>query len=186
MRRFLCAAIVLLFFSGCSGESREMDRALRLRDRILAAQSCSFQTQITADYGDSIETFAMDCIADASGDVTFSVTEPQSICGITGSITDSGGRLTFDEEALYFTLLTDELLSPVSAPWIFLRTLRSGYLTSAGMDGEYLRLTIHDSFQEDALVLDIWLDGEEKPVRSEILWDNRKILSLAVTNFTLA
>ena len=82
--------------------------------------------------------------------------------------------------------MTDDQLSPVSAPWIFLRTLRSGYLTSAGMDGEQLRLTINDSYEEDALQLDIWLDGDDVPVRAEILYDGRRILSLSVKKFKIS
>ncbi len=38
-----------------------------------------------------------------------------------------------------------------------MKTLRSGYITSAGMDGGRLRLTIDDSYEDDALHLDIWL-----------------------------
>lgn len=179
-------AIFLLFFvflTGCAG-SEKIERGMALRSTLLRS-SGSFHTAILADYGEKSHSFAMDCIFDDTGDLTFTVTEPESIAGITGSVRDSGGTLTFDETVLYFELLTDEQLSPVSAPWIFLKTLRSGYLTSAGEDGELLRLSIDDSYEEDALHLDIWLDSRDIPRRAEIVYDGRRILSMEVENFRI-
>ena len=46
-----------------------------------------------------------------------------------------------------------------------------------------VRVTIHDSYEEDALMLDIWLDGNNLPARAEILWDGRRILTVEVENF---
>ena len=48
-----------------------------------------------------------------------------------------------------------------------------------------LHLTIDDSYEEDALQLDIWLDGQNLPVQSDILYDGRRILTVQVSNFTL-
>ena len=117
--------------------------------------------------------------------MTFEVVQPQSIAGITGTITGEGGFLTFDDVALHFDLLADDTVTPVSAPWIFLKTLRGGYLTSAGEEDGLLRVTIDDSYEEDALQLDIWLDEKNAPVRGEILYGGRRILSLSVTDFTI-
>ena len=82
-------------------------------------------------------------------------------------------------------MLTQEQISPVSAPWIFLRTLRGGYLTSAGEEEGLLRVTIDDTYEEAALQLDIWLNGETMPVRAEILYDGVRILSLEVEKFEI-
>ena len=63
--------------------------------------------------------------------------------------------------------------------------MRSGYLTSAGMEGDLLRLTIDDSYEEDALTLDIWLNEQDIPIRAEILYDGRRILTLEIENFQI-
>ena len=81
--------------------------------------------------------------------------------------------------------MAEDQLTPVSAPWILLRTLRGGYLTSAGMEEDQIRLTINDSYEDDALQLDIWLDEKELPVRAEIVYDQRRILSLDVKAFEI-
>ena len=81
--------------------------------------------------------------------------------------------------------MADDQISPISAPWILLKTLRSGYLRAAGMEEGYLRLTIDDTYEEDALQLDIWLGEGDLPVRCEMLYGDRRILSLNVSNFQI-
>lgn len=181
------AAVVclVLLFTGCSSENSELDRGMALRSKLLSADSISFDAEITADYGDKIHSFSMECRADSLGNLNFAVTAPETISGITGTVTQEGGKLTFDETALHFDLMADETLSPVSAPWVMMKTLRSGYLKSAGMEEESLRLTIDDSYEDDALQLDIWLDGNDLPLLAEILQDGRRILSLRVSNFQI-
>lgn len=176
----------LFFLTGCSGTPKEIERGMALRSAILQGTSCSFDAEIIADYGDKVHSFSMACQGNDKGDLKFTVTAPESIAGITGNITQEGGKLTFDDTALQFDLLTDDQLSPVSAPWILLKTLRGGYLTSACMEEDQLRLTIDDSYVDDALQLDIWLNSEDIPVQADILYDGRRILSLNVANFTIS
>ena len=184
MKRFACL-LLLLFFTGCTGKTGEIERGLALRSRLLSAESCSFDAEITADYGDKVYAFTLSCVGNAKGDLTFEVKQPESIAGITGKIDTQGGKLTFDDTVLHFELMADGQISPISAPWIFLKTLRSGYLRAAGMDAGYLRLTIDDTYEEDALQLDIWLGEGDLPVRCEMPYGDRRILSLNVANFQI-
>ena len=185
MKRFGALILLVLFLTGCGGASREMNRGLALREKMLK-EPCAFETKITADYGDKLYTFALSCTGDDQGNLSFTVENPETISGITGRITGSGGELTFDDTSLSFPLMADGQVTPVSAPWLLLKTLRSGYLSSAGTDGEYLRLCMDDSYQDDALHLDIWVNEENVPVNAEILYGGRKILSLEVTSFTFS
>ena len=184
MKKLSALLVLILLLGGCSGRQEELERAMTLRARLLASE-CSVDVKITADYGDKLYVFAMACQGDSRGNLTFTVTEPESIAGITGVISQDGGKLTFDDTALAFPLMADDQLTPVSAPWILLKTLRGGYLTSANMEEELLHLTIDDSYEEDSLQLDIWLDGQNLPVQSDILYDGRRILTVQVSNFTL-
>lgn len=181
MKKWAISLALLFFLTGCVGKE-EIERGMALRSLLLRS-SGSFDTRITADYGDKCHHFSMACAFDSQGNLKFTVTEPEEIAGIQGSIKNSSGTLIFDDTVLYFDLLTDRQLNPVSAPWILLSTLRSGYLTSAGDDDGLLRLTVDDTYEEDALHLDVWLNSDDMPVRSEILYENRRILSLEVENF---
>ena len=174
-----------MLLTGCAKQPEGIEIGMELRSKLLQAKSCSFEAEIKADYKDKIQTFVMHCIADPAGDITFTVTKPDSISGISGKLTGEGGKLTFDETALHFELMAEEQLSPISAPWLFLETLRSGYLTSACQEDNMTRLSIDDSYEENALRLDIWLNPQNMPKHAEILYDNRRILSLDVVNFTI-
>lgn len=183
MKRVVALLLAVFLLTGCRGGSGGMERALSLRDRLLKSNGCSFQAVITADYGSALYTFSMACQADSQGNVSFTVTEPQTISGITGIISQQGGKLTFDGQALAFETLADGQITPVCAPWLLIHTLRSGYLSSCGQDEDGLRLGIDDSYQDDALHLDIWLCKNDLPVRGEILWQGRRVVSLEVRNF---
>lgn len=177
----LLAAVLL---AGCAGQNRELERGLKLRTQLLGG-GCTFDVDITADYGDNLHTFSLACQADNRGSVRFTVTKPDSISGIQGTVDGEDGALTFEDTALHFPLLADNQLTPVSAPWVLMKTLRGGYITSAGGEKELTRLCIDDSYDDDALHLDIWLDRQNSPVRAEIRYRERKILSLDVKNFTV-
>ena len=182
--KMLAALLAMVLLSGCTGHDEALDRAMALRAKLLTA-GVSFDAQITADYGDEIHTFCVYCEGDSQGNLGFRITAPETIADITGRIDAGEGKLTYQDTVLAFPLLAEEQLSPVSAPWIFYTTLRGGYLTSAGIEEDLLRLTIDDSYGEDALTVDIWLDNTDCPVRGEILYDGRRILTLDIENFTI-
>jgi len=184
MKKLAAILLCLFLLTGCIGNNEDLERAMGLRAKLLSG-GCSFGVEITADYGDELYTFSMNCTGDSSGKVDFSVTAPDTISGIAGSISKGEGKLTFDDTAVEFPLLADGQVAPISAPWLLLKTLQGGYLTAAGMEGQPLRLTVDDSYEEDALQLDIWLNGENVPVRADILYGGRRILTLKVTNFQL-
>lgn len=178
--------LCVLFLSGCTGKRGEIDRAMELRADLLGSLGYSFDTDITADYGDKLYTFSMSCVGDNDGNVEFTVREPETLAGITGRISAQGGALTFDDAALSFQLLADGQVTPVSGPWILVKTLMGGYLTDCVMEEELLHLEIDDSYEEDAMHLDIWLDGQNTPVQTEICYDGRRILTMEVSNFTIS
>ena len=183
MKRILCLVLVCLL-CGCGRKDDALDRALAMRMRLQGA-ACSFSCTVTADYGEKIHVFSMECTADVSGDMTFKVLTPESISGITGVVSQSQGKLTFDDKALAFELLADGQFSPVSAPWILIRTLWGGYLTSCTETDYGMLLCIDDSYEADPLRLDVRMDREGNPISAEILWQGRRILSMEIENFQI-
>jgi len=183
LRKF-AVCLLFLLLSGCA-EHDELQTGMELRSRLLQSSQCSFSVDIQADNGQELSEFSMDCTADAKGSIRFAVTAPASISGIAGTLSAKGGGLTFDGTVLDFPLLAEGELSPVSAPWIFLNTLRSGNLISACEEEGRTRLSVDDSYEDDALRLDIWLDGSNLPVRADVLRSGRRILTLDVKNFTI-
>lgn len=171
-----------IFLLGCKQYDDAMDKALSLRQKLMAASMCRFECKITADYGELVYEFLLDCEFDHNGTMKFTVIEPESIADISGEISSQGGLLTFDDTALGFPLMADGYLSPVSAPWIFIKSLRGGYIHACGADVSGVRMILHDSYGESPLQIDVWIE-EEIPHHCEILWQGRKILSLDVIDF---
>lgn len=185
MKRFCAVASLLVMLCGCGKKNETLDEALRFRDRLLGGSGCSFDSEITADYGDEVQCFSLSLSADAKGDATFLVTEPEAIRGISGTIKQTGAAFTFDDAIVAFPMLADGQIAPVAAPWIVLNSLRCGYISSAGREGEATRLTLLDSFEDETLMIDVWFDEQWLPVRGEILYKDVKILTLLLENFTI-
>ena len=185
MRRLLAFILMVLMLAGCEKTGHNLDRALSLRTQILNGKGCTFAATITADYGDKIYTFSMQCQTDAVNNMTFTVTQPSTIAGITGTISEEGGKLTFDDNALIFETLADEQITPVSAPWVLMRTLRSGYIKAAGSYSDGVQIQLNDSYKEQVLSLDVWTNSLDAPVSAEIVWDGRRILSLIIEDFKI-
>lgn len=185
MRKILMLLLCCLLMSGCSSSHEELETVMRLRAALLSGMGCGFTAKITADYQDSIHTFSMDCSCDEYGNLEFTVTQPESISAVTGTISQEEGRLTFDDQALAFELLADGQVSPVCAPWLLIKTLRGGNIISCGKADDLIRASINDSFQDDALQLDIWFGEDGIPEYAEILWDNRRIVSMEVVDFKI-
>jgi len=162
-----------------------MDQAVDMRKTLLDADGCSFRGKITADYGEMIYLFSMNCVVDSSGNMTFTVLEPESICGITGQISQEGAALTFDDKVLAFPPIAGDQLTPVSAPWIFINTLRSGYLTGYSREESDYLLYLDDSYNEHPLHLEIRTDSHMTPTYAEIIWQDQRVLSLLIQDFEI-
>lgn len=185
MKRLTVIGLLALILNGCYDTKGTLDTILSLRQALLSAEGCNLKTEITADYGDELHIFCAESASDSQGNITFTVLSPESIAGITGSIRDTGGFFHFDNTAISFELLADGQISPVCAPWLFLNTLRSGYIDSVAEEDDNIHVILHDGFSENALQVDAWINKEGIPVRGEILYGGRRILSLDVTNFEI-
>lgn len=184
MKRLLTLFIASLLLTGCKAENQQLDRMMNFRASLLSGKGCQFEAVVTADYQTELYQFTIDCRGDELGNVHFTVVEPESISGISGNISNQGGKLTFDnDQGLAFELIADGQITPVSAPWLLVKSLRGGYVTSCGDEGDLMRVSIDDTFEEDALKIDIWFSDDNTPINAEILWSNRRILSLEVKNF---
>lgn len=184
MKRLWVLLVCCVFLLGCSREDSGIDDALSLRQNLLNCKTCSFDCTVTADYAERIVTFTMECNIEDSGCIRFSVTEPESISGISGYIEENGAKLTFDDQVLLFPMLADGYISPVCAPFLMLQCLKGGYIHSVAKVEEGSFTIYHDSFAGEPLQLDLWTDKANNPISAEILWEGRRILTLDVRNFS--
>lgn len=185
MKKIIIVLLCAVFLLGCGNSAGDENRALRLRSTLQGSKGCSFDAVVTADYGQQTYTFAMGCQFDAHGNLSFVVKEPKTIAGITGTISREGGELRFDDHVLAFPVLADGHASPISAPWLLYKCLVGGYIRTLAYEDGLLRITADDSYAEDAMTLDIWLNASDLPIRAEILYEQRRILTVRIENFQI-
>lgn len=185
MKRIAAFLLSICFLSGCSANNDPISRAMDLRNKLLDSSGCSFTAVISADYEDEIYTFTLDCLADSEGNLSFTVVDPKTLSGITGSFSKNGGALTFDDKVLAFPLLADGQIAPICTPWILLNTIKGGYISGCGQDKENLRVYYDDSFENSVLHLEALFDEDDMPIYGEIFWRERRILSADIRNFVL-
>lgn len=176
---FLC---ILLFLCGCQKFQSSMDAAYSLRDQLINSDGCSFQATVTADYSEKLYAFTMECQTDRDGNLHFTVTQPETIAGITGQVSAKGGNITFDDRILAFQTIADGQVSPVSAPWLLVNTLRSGYLKACAATDSGMEISIDDSYGEEPLHLKV-ITQEQLPTSAEIFWQGRRVLTVNVEKF---
>ncbi len=183
MRVKLAAILfIAIMLCGCQNSEDSLKEGMELRRQILESSGCSFHSTVTADYGEKVYVFQMDCKTDKEGTLQFAVTSPDTIAGITGKVDNEGGAITFDDKVLAFQTLADGQVTPVTAPWLVMRTLRSGYIRDAVATENGFEVSIDDTYKENALRLVIAV-VEGKPATAEIYWQGRRILTVAVEDF---
>lgn len=185
MKRLLVLLLmVALVFTGCTDNTDGMDDFISLRNQVLKSK-CSFETSVITDYGDAETKYSMVCNADNLGDMSLIVSYPQSISGISCSITGGKGQLTFDDQAVAFEMIADGQITPVSAPWLFFKALRGGYASSCSRDDSGTMVSVDDSFGDVAYSVDIWLNDAFLPKAAEIIWNGKRIVSMEINSFII-
>ena len=177
--------ILVMFFAGCAGGNESMDVVMTLRNRLETMEACEFLAMITADYSEKVYTFTMQCRVDKSGTMYFEVLAPDTISHICGNVSGEGGKLTFDDKVLGFELLVDDIISPVSAPWLVIRTLRAGYVKGCSKSKEGVYTQFADSYMDKNLSMYMWFDGRGEPSAAELVYGGKRFLSVSVTNFVI-
>lgn len=185
MKRGLLIALVILVLSGCTIGETSVERAVNLRKRIQTGRGCKFDATVTVDYSDHLCSFRMHCQTDDLGNLTFTVLAPETIFGISGTISKDNGKLTFDDHVLAFELISEDKISPVSAPWLFMKILCGGYIKACSEDSGGMYVQIDDSYADGAMLLEMWTDHNDIPYRCELIWSGRRVVSMDVENFTI-
>ena len=160
-----------------------MERGIDFRRELIAAGGCRFRAQITADYGQEIQSFTLDCEADGEGVVSFCVVEPDTISDITGAMEGDEGTVTYDGLQLAFPLLVYERISPVSAPAMIVSCWQKEYILSAGYDDTLYRITYEKKIQGKDLLIDTYFE-KDIPISAELCYNGHRILNVQITDFS--
>lgn len=186
MRRGLAVLMTMLFLltAGCKSESSPVQAAVEFRAALVQAGGCSFRAEVTADFTDSVVSFTLDCQGEADGTTYLTVTAPETIAGITATVTDSGGTVTYDGMAMDFGLLANGNVIPAAAPAIALCCWTGEYIAYAGQEEAGYRASYEKNFDEKRLNVDTWFENGV-PIYAEVCYNGTRILKMTISDFTM-
>ena len=184
-KKITVCLLLLLTVSGCSEDRQPTQKALDFRTALMNAGGCSFEARISADYGGRVYDFTLDCVYTNDGEAALTVTEPEAIAGISATVSPDGAQVQFDGMALDFGELANGSIAPMATPWLLGSCWLGGYISAAGADGEWERVTILHGYHEEEVTLDTWLDENNLPGRCEISWNGQRYLTVEISNFQL-
>ena len=130
-----CAVLMMclcLLLGGCGGRSQGVSPAIAFRASLVQAGGCSFRAELTADYGDYVVPFALDCETEVNGPTHFTVAAPETLAGITAAVDETGGTVTYDGLMMDFGLLANGRLAPAAGPAVVAYCWSSAYLAAGG------------------------------------------------------
>lgn len=184
MRRWIAIATlsVLFFLWGCKSQDSHLSGAIEFRSKLVQAQGCAFQAAVTADFETEILRFLLDCDTDAQGNVSFTLLEPETLAGITATVSKGGGKITYDGLSVDFGLLAQESIAPAAAPALILDSWISGYILSAG-ETEGLYVVSYEQEFEGMLLEVESIFKNELPISAEICYNDRRILAVQISEF---
>lgn len=157
--------------------------AIAFRADLVQAGGCSFSAEVTADFGEYVQVFGLDCTTDDTDSLFLTVTSPQSLCGITATVTEFGGQITYDGMAMDFGLLANGNLIPAAAPAVVSACWSSAYISAAGNEGDRYRVTYEKNFDEKKLIVETWYE-KNIPIYAEICYNNMSIIRMTIRDFS--
>lgn len=185
MRKLFALLSLCLLLTGCSGENQTMQQALDFRASLLEAGGCTFQADLTANYDDQVFRFKLACNYDTQNGATMTILEPQTLSGISASISGDGARLEYDGVSLALGKLAGGRVAPMALPQLLGKSWCEAYVYAAGQEGEACRLTYKLGYEADELTIDTWLTAAGQPTRCELAYQGEMLLSADLSDFQL-
>ena len=182
-----CAVLMMclcLLLGGCGGRSQGVSPAIAFRASLVQAGGCSFRAELTADYGDYVVPFALDCETEVNGPTHFTVVAPETLAGITAAVDETGGTVTYDGLMMDFGLLANGRLAPAAGPAVVAYCGSSAYLAAGGEEEGRFRATYEKDYEEKMLKVDTWFENGI-PIYAEVCYNGQRILNLTISEFSL-
>ena len=183
MRRLSAILLGCLFlFCGCGEKDGHLSEGIAFRSKLVQQNGCRFRAEITADKGSDILRFCLDCEGDGQGNVSFVLTEPETLAGISGTISEAGGKITYDGMSVDFGLLLQDAIAPAAAPALLVNSWISGYMLWGGKDGETYCMCCEQVLEGRSLEVESFFKNE-LPFYAEVCYNGSRILEIQIIDF---
>ncbi len=181
----ICLLAAALSLAGCGGPDDAVQRALDMRTDLLGAGSCTFSAEVSADLGDRVCAFTLDCAYSAPDDsATLTVTAPDTLAGIRASVTGEGARVAFEDTRLELGTPPGGGPAPLELPRILGGAWASGYIESESELPEGFLATYRTGYGEEELLVCTWFNEQGVPTEAEVYDGGTRVLSAELTGFS--
>ena len=182
---FLVGAL-LAVLAGCAGsEDGAVQEALDFRTTLLASDSCSFTADVTADYGERVANFTLECAyRPETNDADLTVTAPETIAGISATVDGEAANVTFEEVSLELGTLAGGQVAPLQVPQLLGDAWTYGYVESQSEEGDGYLVTYRSGYDSEELLVFTRFDSSMSPVQAEIYCDGVCVLTAALSDYT--
>lgn len=174
--------VCLFLLSACSGKDSHLNSGIIFRTKLVQQNGCRFQAEITADNGSDVLQFCLNCDADGQGNINFVLTEPETLAGVSGTITENGGKITYDGMSVDFGLLLQDAVAPAAAPALLINSWISGYILWGGEEGEIYQLCCEQELEGHILEVESFFKNE-LPFYAEVCYNGSRILEIRINEF---
>ncbi len=196
--KLLCPPMILLLLlalASCTakGEAEADQLALSVRDTYLAAESCTGNMMVKADYGKRVYEYGVHFTWKPNGEVSMTLTSPEEVEGITVGIAQGETCLEFDQVRLETGPLGEDGLSPMDGFPFLMRCLTEGYQAECSYeplgDRETLRIACRapETAPSQGTEGVLWLDKETGALlRGEVRSQGETVITCVVQEFDLS
>lgn len=185
MRKVIVSALMipLLLLAGCGGREAKPEQSFHdFREAVLSAQKITVDAHLTADYGDSVEEYALSAVYDGS-ETTVTVTEPLLIAGVTARSRWGETEIEYGDVLIGMGQLDENGLSPAAALPVIFEAMAGGYTELLWWDGDLLAARLYAG--EDSRCT-VWLDPDTLiPTAAEIASNGRRVISCELTDWII-
>lgn len=186
MRKAIVSAlmIALLLLPGCGEREKELEESFEaLRGAVTRAESISFQTEMTAERGDTEEQYTL-AVAYDGRQTQVEILAPELIAGIRASAGQGQTELRYDGAVLGVGPLDQEGTTPMSAMPVMLDAIASAYVELLWWEEDTLAARL---FVGQSGVLTLWVDSQTlTPLAAEIAQEGRTLITCHITDWQIA
>jgi len=184
LRRIIIAFLLCLLCTACASEEEVLSPAIDFRAEVVQNGGCSFVAQVEADFGQTVQMFTLQCQTNENDELRFSVLAPETLAGISATVTEGGGTITYDGMAMDFGLLANGNVIPAAAPAIVSSCWTNAYIASAGNENSLYRATYEKNYDEKKLIVETWFE-KGLPISAEICYNNERVIKITISDFSL-
>ncbi len=188
-RRCLCAAAILLLCSGCSAVKDPESLAASVRDAYASASSIETVAEIVSDLDEETMTYQIGYLYQQEGEsesAVMTVLAPESIAGITATVTGEDFCFTYDGTELETVMPDREGLTPADVTTYLLYDLMNTVPAQVWMEGDLIALRFEQTTEACTSVKEVYVDPETGALNeARIYCEGKQIMQCTFETCTL-